>query len=288
MGSGGSTAKNGDTNNNGDINIKNNVKDDDVNNNNTKEEPKSPDVQKNGAMREPELSQSNNNVEKTSTNNLNNEKNNVKQKEEEKKIENITSKNNNNNNNNTTKNINDSTATTTTTDIDDDPLNQTIGKSNTGIKATTTVKPKERKNKMSDPTFEISLEELTMKERIGEGGFSTVHKAVLKNRATVAVKILKQQGPSEKTLESFAKEIWMHSQIRHPHVLQFFGGCTEVPKLCLVTEYMFCSLQTALDHDPGAFHPQAEVEIATCVALGLNHLHILNIMHRDLKASNVC
>ena len=290
MGSGGSTAKNGDNNNNGDANIKNNVKgDDDVNNNNTKkEEPKSPDVQKNGAMREPELSQSNDIVEKTSTNNLNNEKNNVKQKEEEKKIENITSKNNNNNNNNTTKNINDSTATTTTTDIDDDPLNQTIGKSNTGIKATTTVKPKERKNKMSDPTFEISLEDLTMKERIGEGGFSTVHKAVLKkNRATVAVKILKQQGPSEKTLESFAKEIWMHSQIRHPHVLQFFGGCTEVPKLCLVTEYMFCSLQTALDHDPGAFHPQAEVEIATCVALGLNHLHILNIMHRDLKASNV-
>ena len=50
---------------------------------------------------------------------------------------------------------------------------------------------------------------------------------------------------------------------------------------------MFCSLQTALDHDPNAFHPQAEVEIATCVALGLNHLHILNIMHRDLKASNV-
>ena len=48
MGSGGSTAKNGDTNNTGDANIKNNVKrDDDVNNNNTKkEEPKSPDVQK--------------------------------------------------------------------------------------------------------------------------------------------------------------------------------------------------------------------------------------------------
>ena len=40
-------------------------------NNTKKEEPKSPDVQKNGAMREPELSQSNDNVEKTSTNNLN-------------------------------------------------------------------------------------------------------------------------------------------------------------------------------------------------------------------------
>ena len=69
------------------------------------------------------------------------------------------------------------------------------------------------------------------------------------NRSIVAVKILKQQAPSEKTLESFAKEISLHSQIRHPHVLQFFGGCTQIPNLCLVTEYMFCSLQHALDHD---------------------------------------
>ena len=145
-----------------------------------------------------------------------------------------------------------------------------------------------KKQVMVDPTYEISLDDLNMKELVGEGGFFNRTQSDLEeNRATVAVKILKQQAPSDKTLEAFAKEIWLHSQIRHPHVLQFFGGCTEVPRLCLVTEYMFCSLQTALDHDPNAFHPQAEVEISTCVALGLNHLHILNIMHRDLKASNV-
>jgi serine/threonine protein kinase len=176
---------------------------------------------------------------------------------------------------------------------DFDPLNQTIGnphqnKQGRGGGASERGKKKRNKQFTVDKTFEISISDLDLLERIGEGGFSTVHKARSKsNRSILAVKILKQQAPSEKTLESFAKEICLHSQIRHPHVLQFFGGCTQIPNLCLVTEYMFCSLQHALDHDADAFHPQMQVEIASCVALGLNHLHILNIMHRDLKASNV-
>ena len=177
-----------------------------------------------------------------------------------------------------------------TADDEFDPLNQTLGSEKRPVVnvAANSEAEAPKKSYAVNEEFEISLDDLKFLERIGEGGFSVVHKAKSKtNQSTVAVKILKQQSPSEKTLESFAKEIWMHSQIRHPHVLQFFGGCTVVPKLCLVSEYMFCSLQHALDHDPGAFHPQSEVEIATSIALGLNHLHILNIMHRDLKASNV-
>ena len=139
------------------------------------------------------------------------------------------------------------------------------------------------------PHFEIAMGDLEILEAVGEGGFCRVHKArFVKDRSTVAVKKLKGlRAPDPKVLESFAKEIELHSRIRHPHVIQFFGGCTQPPDLCLVTEFMFCSLQHALDHDPSAFHPQFEVETALCVALGLNHLHCLKIIHRDLKASNV-
>ena len=38
----------------------------------------------------------------------------------------------------------------------------------------------------------------------------------------------------------------LHSQIRHPHVLQFFGACSNPPNLCLVTELMNTSLHDAL------------------------------------------
>ena len=139
------------------------------------------------------------------------------------------------------------------------------------------------------PHFEISMSDLEILEAVGEGGFCRVHKArFVRDKSTVAVKKLKGiRAPDPKVLESFTKEIELHSRIRHPHVIQFFGGCTQPPDLCLVTEFMFCSLQHALDHDPAAFHPQFEVETALCVALGLNHLHCLKIIHRDLKASNV-
>ena len=139
------------------------------------------------------------------------------------------------------------------------------------------------------PHFAISVEDLEILQAVGEGGFCRVHKArFVRDKSTVAVKKLKgMNSPSVETLNSFKKEIALHSKIRHPHVIQFFGGCTKPPDLCLVTEFMFCSLQHALDNDPSAFHPQFEIETALCIALGLNHLHCLNIIHRDLKASNV-
>jgi serine/threonine protein kinase len=139
------------------------------------------------------------------------------------------------------------------------------------------------------PQFVISMEDLEILQAVGEGGFCRVHKArFIRDKSTVAVKQLKgMDSPTKTTLESFKKEIALHSKIRHPHVIQFFGGCTKPPDMCLVTEFMFCSLQHALDNDPSAFHPQFEIETALCVALGLNHLHCLNIIHRDLKASNV-
>jgi hypothetical protein len=132
-----------------------------------------------------------------------------------------------------------------------------------------------QKKNILAPHFAISVEDLEILQAVGEGGFCRVHKArFVQDKSTVAVKKLKgMESPSASTLESFKKEIALHSKIRHPHVIQFFGGCTVPPDLCLVTEFMFCSLQTALDNDPSAFHPQFEVETSLCSALGLNQLH---------------
>ena len=117
-----------------------------------------------------------------------------------------------------------STATTAEKLVDDDfdPLNQTVGKPHNKQRqdgASELEKKKGNKQFSVDKTFEISIGDLDLLERIGEGGFSTVHKARSKsNRSIVAVKILKQQAPSEKTLESFAKEICLHSQDAQVHV----------------------------------------------------------------------
>jgi serine/threonine protein kinase len=136
----------------------------------------------------------------------------------------------------------------------------------------------------------ISLDSLHIEERIGDGGFCTIHRARYKrdNHTLVAVKILKEQhSESAKILHSFAKEICIHSQVRHPHVLFVFGGSVKPGKMCLVTELMETSLRTAMDVQPVAFTPQIEVDIARTIALGLNHLHSLKILHRDVKSANV-
>ena len=135
----------------------------------------------------------------------------------------------------------------------------------------------------------ISVDDLILGDRIGDGGFCTIYRAKYRRdeRTTVAVKMLKEQhSNSKKLLQKFAKEIVLHSQIRHPHVLLVFGGCTIPTKLCLVTELMELSVRDAMDTQPAAFTPQTEIDIARTVALGLNHLHSLKILHRDVKSAN--
>ena len=61
-------------------------------------------------------------------------------------------------------------------------------------------KKKRNKQFTVDKTFEISISDLDLLERIGEGGFSTVHKARSKsNRSILAVKILKQQADADRS-----------------------------------------------------------------------------------------
>ena len=129
---------------------------------------KSPNVKKNGAPREAQLSESKDGIQQQTASEAPKEKDsevNVKQTEE----------NNLDTNNNVKANVAmDQTGSAdnavTTTDIDNDPLNQTIGKSNTGIRVTKKEEPKKKKV-MVDPTFEISLEDLDMKDLVGEEAF---------------------------------------------------------------------------------------------------------------------
>lgn len=37
---------------------------------------------------------------------------------------------------------------------------------------------------------------------------------------------------------NFWREVSAAAQLRHPHLLQFLGACTDPPRLCIVAEYM--------------------------------------------------
>eukprot|EP00727_Mastigamoeba_balamuthi_P003949 m51a1_g13551 putative serine-threonine protein (351) ;mRNA; r:112-1785 len=97
-----------------------------------------------------------------------------------------------------------------------------------------------RKRAVRDYSFTLALEsalscrldydELEVSKVVGEGAFGIVYRGLWRGQE-VAVKILKQQLPSE-------KEVTMMERLRNPFVVQLFGAVTTPGKLCIVTEFL--------------------------------------------------
>ena len=125
-------------------------------------------------------------------------------------------------------------------------------------------------------------------QKIGEGGYGPVYKAVLEN-TSVAIKILKSDV--SQGLKQFQQEVEVLSCMRHPNMVILLGACPEYG--CLVYEYMengtledrlFCK-----DNTPPLSWRQ-RFRIAAEIATGLLFLHQAKpepLVHRDLKPANI-
>ncbi|KAL3700344.1 hypothetical protein R1sor_018366 [Riccia sorocarpa] len=127
---------------------------------------------------------------------------------------------------------------------------------------------------------------------VGEGGFGTVYKGVLKDvPCPLAIKRLSQyarQGARE-----FLAEVKIISQLRHRNLVQLLGWCLERDELILVYEYM---PNGDLDDLIYSDNPKVELSwkqrynILCGVATALVYLHeewVQRVVHRDVKTSNV-
>ncbi|BFI24607.1 hypothetical protein AXG93_154s1820 [Marchantia polymorpha subsp. ruderalis] len=127
---------------------------------------------------------------------------------------------------------------------------------------------------------------------VGEGGFGTVYKGVLKDTGSpVAIKRLSQyarQGARE-----FMAEVKIISQLRHRNLVQLLGWCLEKDELILVYEFM---PNGDLDDLIYADKPKCDLtwkqryNILCGVATALVYLHEeweQRVVHRDVKTSNV-
>jgi hypothetical protein len=134
-------------------------------------------------------------------------------------------------------------------------------------------------------------------QNLGEGGFATVHLAVLNGR-TVAVKKDKELGrlnaAGGKFLdEQFLTEVLVLYGCNHPNICQLLHHSIDGPARCLV--YEFCAngcisdrLRLSTANKP-TFTWAQRLKIAVESARGLTCLHTQAkpVVHRDIKGSNV-
>jgi len=130
---------------------------------------------------------------------------------------------------------------------------------------------------------------------LGEGGYGSVYKGVLKDGRTVAIKRFRNCTP-EGDLD-FLNEVEVISKVKHRHLVVLNGCCvassnSEGHQRMLVYDYM-ChgSLADYLftKGNPVLEWPERQ-KIAIGMAKGLAYLHaevVPQIIHRDIKASNI-
>ncbi|NP_001146863.1 serine/threonine-protein kinase receptor isoform X2 [Zea mays] len=139
--------------------------------------------------------------------------------------------------------------------------------------------------------------------KIGEGGFGSVFRGVLKDGTVVAVKVL--SATSRQGIREFLTELTAISDIKHENLVTLIGCCAEGSRRILVYNYLennslaqtllgvLCYAMHAIAgsrHSNIRFNWHARARIAVGVARGLAFLHEEirpPIIHRDIKASNI-
>lgn len=125
---------------------------------------------------------------------------------------------------------------------------------------------------------------------IGGGATANVFRGKWNNSRKVAIKEFKNAIDSEKNMLKFRREMALSIQLSHPNVVIFIGTCmTDENRFCIIMELMSNgSLRDVLDapakHD---LRWTTRLRYAIGAAQGLCYLHEKDILHRDVKSSNI-
>ncbi|PWO20996.1 EntF, Non-ribosomal peptide synthetase [Pyrenophora tritici-repentis] len=183
-----------------------------------------------------------------------------------------------------------------------------------------TAKPKEetprkdvRMSSMSESEVMAKLREVVSKEKpldsynkqkkIGQGASGSVYVARIREGATspMARRVMQENGPraqvaikqmdlrNQPRKELIVNEIIVMKDSKHPNIVNFLDAFLqeEQSELWVVMEFMEGgALTDIIDNNPSITEDQiATICFETCK--GLEYLHNLNIIHRDIKSDNV-
>lgn len=138
----------------------------------------------------------------------------------------------------------------------------------------------------------IDLRKLSMGVAFAQGAFGKLYKGTY-NGEDVAIKLLERpENDLERAQlmeQQFQQEVMMLATLKHPNIVRFIGGCRKPMVWCIVTEYAKGgSVRQFLAKRQNRSVPlKLAVKQALDVARGMEYVHGLGLIHRDLKSDNL-
>jgi hypothetical protein len=145
-----------------------------------------------------------------------------------------------------------------------------------------------------EDTFEDALvkRDLLLDQPLGSGGFGVVHGAthlVLGQRRAIKrlQPIFADQTDEEKALRRFSREAELLDNLHHKNIVRFFDAGIAAGSPFIVMEFVEGRNLQQIVNDDGPLETEGATEIVRQVAKGLSKAHTADVVHRDLKPTNV-
>ncbi|XP_048561467.1 LEAF RUST 10 DISEASE-RESISTANCE LOCUS RECEPTOR-LIKE PROTEIN KINASE-like 1.2 [Triticum urartu] len=138
--------------------------------------------------------------------------------------------------------------------------------------------------------LEVATDGFSASRELGDGGFGTVYKGKLKDGRVVAVKRLYKNN--YRRVEQFLNEVDILSRLLHQNLVILYG-CTSRMSRDLLLVYEFIANGTVADHLHGSRSVERgltwplRLNISIETAEALAYLHAVEIIHRDVKTTNI-
>jgi len=123
---------------------------------------------------------------------------------------------------------------------------------------------------------------------LGQGYFGEVRLGYWRNTRVACKKIYEKTFLNKSDQHLFFREVSILSQLIHPNIVQFLGVCVDKADNIIVTEFMEGgSLNDKLRKSGFRLDYTTLLKITIQMALGMNHLHMEGVFHRDLTSRNI-
>nr|GEW43877.1 leaf rust 10 disease-resistance locus receptor-like protein kinase-like 1.4 [Tanacetum cinerariifolium] len=140
--------------------------------------------------------------------------------------------------------------------------------------------------------LEVATDYFNDSRELGDGGYGTVYHGILFDGREVAVKRLYENN--FKRVEQFMNEVEILTRLDHVNLVMLYG-CTSKRSRELLLVYEYISNGTVADHlhgklakpNSGLFTWPVRLNIAVETAEALTYLHNSDIIHRDVKTTNI-